>query len=266
MPVKLVASDLDGTLLGIDSTLSSRTVAAVQAASAAGIEVVAVTGRSHWSSVEILRPADCIRWIVCSNGATVYDSEAGAVVHDRPLATGDVELIVEQLTSTFPAVGFAWESAAGIFHTEQWIKNRAATDSRFVAKRSRPPRELSFDDGPILKLMIAHDELTTYEWLDVVEGHLPADFSASTSGAAFVEVTRGDANKGSALAHLCEQLGVEQHETIAFGDHSNDLTMLAWAGVGYAMTNANARVKEVADETVPPNHEHGVAQIIERLL
>ena len=266
MPVKLVASDLDGTLLGIDSTLSSRTVTAVEAVAASGIEVVAVTGRSHWSSVEILRPASSIRWIVCSNGATVYDTEAEAVVHDRPLGEHDVGRIVAELTAAFPSVGFAWESSAGIFHSERWAANRAATDARFVAKRSRPTRDLSSDEGPILKLMIAHDELSTYEWLDAVSSFVPEGFSASTSGAAFVEVTRGDANKGAALAHLCDQLGVARHETIAFGDHSNDVPMLAWAGTAYAMTNADPRVREVADHTAPPNHEHGVAQILERLL
>lgn len=266
MAIKLVASDLDGTLLGSDSRLTPRTTEALRAIDAAGIQVVAVTGRSHWSSVEILRPAGCFRWIICSNGATVYDFSAEAVVHDRPLDDYDVEHIVDRLRTTFPSVGFAWESPNGIFHSPQWVTNRSATDSRFVAKRSRQAKELSFDDGPILKLMIAHHELTTYEWLDAVVPHLPNGFSASTSGAAFVEVTRGDANKGAALEHLCVGLSIDREETIAFGDHSNDLPMLTWVGTGYAMANADPRVRQVADRTAPPNGEDGVAQILEGLL
>lgn len=265
MPIKLVASDLDGTLLGPDSRLSPRTVTALRAVASESIEVVAVTGRSHWSSVEILRPAGCFRWVICSNGATVYDFSVEAIVHHRPLANSDVNDIVEVLQAMFPSVGFAWESPAGIFQSDQWVTNRTATDSRFVAKRSRPTKELGFEDGPILKLMIAHDELTTYDWLDAVLPHLPAELSASTSGAAFVEVTRGDANKGGALEHLCAQLSIERSETMAFGDHSNDLSMLAWVGTSYAMANADRRVHDAADHLAPAHHEDGVAQILERL-
>ena len=264
--MSLVASDLDGTLLTPETKVSERTIEALRAVHARGIEVVAVTGRSHWSAVEILRPVGCIRWIICSNGATVYDYEAEAVVHDRPLSETQVNEVVDRMVEAFPTVGFAWESRNGIFHSDQWVQNREANETSYGIKKARPTTDLAGEESAVLKLMAAHDELTTYEWLDAVQQHLPAGVSASTSGATFVEVTQADANKGEALRSLCRQLGVARGETMAFGDHANDLPMLDWVGVSYAMANAAPRVMEVADHVAPHHRDDGVAQVLEQLL
>lgn len=262
---ELIASDLDGTLFGPDHEVSAETVEAVRAIAARGVEVVVATGRSHWSAVARLERLDCIRWFICSNGATVYDAEAGDVVLRRRLADEDLTAVIEGLTEEFPTVGFAWESPEGVFHTDRWVTNRLATNSRFEVK-PRPTRDLRVGEEEVLKLMAAHDELTEYAWLDAMIRHVPDGLSSSTSGAAFVEVTAAEANKGDALRILCDQLGVDRANTIAFGDHSNDLGMLTWVGTGYAMANANPRVHEIADATAPSNAEHGVAQVLRRYL
>ena len=265
--VTLVATDLDGTLLGPGMTVSERTARTLRAVAERGVEIVAVTGRSHWSSVAILRPVGCIRWLICSNGATVYDFEAEAVVHRRPLDGDQVVDVTKRLEAAFPEVGFAWESPDGIFHSEQWLRNRRAIDPAFSPERSRlVAQPLEAGQVDVLKLMAAHDRLVTYEWLEAVDQHLPTGVNGSTSGATFVEVTRADANKGSALEHLCTQLQVDRSQTMAFGDHANDLPMLDWAGVSFAMANADARVLAVADHRAPHHADDGVAQVLERLL
>jgi Cof subfamily protein (haloacid dehalogenase superfamily) len=264
--VRLVASDLDGTLLAPGAVVSERTADVLRAVADRGVEVVAVTGRSHWSSVEILEAVGCIRWMICSNGATVYDAAAGAVVHDRPLGEGLLAEVVERLSKAFPTLGWAWETPEGIFHTEEWIRNRRATNPGFATGTSRPADASDLGAAPVRKLMVTHDRLTTYEWLGAVEPHLPSGVHAATSGAMFVEVTRTDANKGDALAELCRDLGVDRERTVAFGDHANDLTMLAWAGVSFAMANAAPQVQAVADHLAPDHAEDGVAQVLERLL
>lgn len=266
MDLRLIASDLDGTLLSAESRLAPRTIDALRRATDEGIEVVAVTGRSHWSTVELLRPAGCIRWIICSNGATVWDNEAEEVVVRRPLDAAAVEAVLAAVAQAFPSAGLSWETPTGRFATERWLINRRATNPRLRDRHDAPPLSFDLRHGPVLKLMLAHDELITYEWLEALRPHLPDDLSVSTSGATFVEVTRADANKGNALAELCRTLGIEAETTVAFGDHSNDLPMLAWAGRAYAMANADARVLASADHTAPPHHEDGVAQVLEGLL
>ena len=262
--VKLIATDLDGTLFGPDHEVSDVTAEALRAVAALGVEVVVATGRSHWSAVPRLEHLGCVRWLIGSNGATVYDFEAGDVVIRRPLGADAVRAVVEGVGKQFPSVGYAWESPDGVFHSDRFVRNRKATDRRFPIVE-RPTYEFNIDGPEILKLMIAHDLLTEYDWLDAMAVHVPDGLSASTSGASFVEITAANANKGAALRLLCEQLGVDRAETIAFGDHSNDLAMLHWVGTGYAMANGAARLLDIADAVAPPNHEHGVAQVLTSL-
>lgn len=262
--ITLIASDLDGTLFGSDGAVTARTAEALRATADRGVEIVVATGRSHWSAASRLEHLDCIRWLICSNGATVYDGHAGDVVLRRALTEAQVSSAVDELRGAFPSVGLAWEGPEGVFHTEQWATNRLATDHRFVPKE-RPTRDLRPDDDTVLKLMVAHDRMVEYEWLDAVTSSIPDGLSVSTSGAAFVEVTAADANKGDALRLLCTELGVDRSTTIAFGDHANDLGMLAWVGRGYAMANAAPRVHEIADATAPHHAEDGVAQVLTAL-
>lgn len=257
---------MDGTLLDRTSAVAERTAAAMQAVVAAGSEFVVATGRSHWSMRPIIAPVGCVRWAICSNGATVYDFEAEAVVAARPLPDDRVRVVVDAVTEAFPTIGLSWESSSGIWHTDRWVTNRIATDTRSANRNWGDSRDLEIGAEPILKVMLAHDELTELDWLDALDPYLPSGLSCSTSGAAFVEVTRHDANKGAALAALCAELGIAQQRTIAFGDHSNDLEMLEWVGTGYAMANADDRIHGVADQVAPPHHEDGVAQVLERHL
>ena len=89
--------------------------------------------------------------------------------------------------------------------------------------------------------------------------------NVATSGIAFVEITPDGAHKGAAVARLCQRLGIDRSEVIAFGDNNNDLTMLEWAGRGVAMGNAVDEAKRVADEITSTNVDHGVAEILESL-
>ncbi len=266
-PVKLLASDLDGTLLGPDSRVAGRTAAALDAAAAAGIEVVVATGRSHWTALPILADLRCVRWVICSNGATVYDRQRDEVAVRRLLSAELVDLVVGRLRAAFPTVGLAWECASGLVQDDRWMINRVATNPAVVASSREPvTSELDLLAGEIVKLLVAHDRLVTYEWLAAVEPHMPEGVSVSTSGAQFVEVTAVDATKAEALRQLCAQLGVDQAHTIAFGDHANDLAMLRWVGTGFAMANAAEHVLAAADAVAPHHAEHGVAQVIEALL
>lgn len=262
--VRLMATDLDGTLFSPDHEVSDHTAAALGLAAGRGVEVVVATGRSHWSAVPRLEHLGCIRWLICSNGATVYDLAARQIVVSRQLTDEQANEAIDGVAAAFPTVGFAWESPEGVFHDERWIANRQATDGRSRAE-PRPARELDVEAESILKLMAAHDVLVEFAWLDAIEPYVPHGLSVSTSGAAFVEVTAPQANKGDAVRLLCEELGVDRAETIAFGDHANDLGMLTWAGTGYAMAGADPRVVDAADVTAPSNADHGVAQVLTHL-
>lgn len=267
--VKLIASDLDGTLLGADSRVSERTAAALRAVRAAGIDVVVATGRSHWSALPLVGHLGCVRWLLCSNGATLFDAHAGEVVHQHRLDRDTVAELVARIQAAFPTAAFAWETTGGIVQSEHWVANRVATNPAYRPSTEEPVHEPILGDigaDPVVKVLVAHDRLVTYAWLEALEPHLPPGVCASTSGASFVEITAPGANKADALRDLCRRIGVDRSTTIAFGDHANDLGMLAWAATGFAMANAHPLVAARADRTAPHHGDDGVAQVLEALL
>ena len=256
---------MDGTLLGGDHVVEAPTVQAIERASKHGIEVVVATGRSHWSAIKLLTELPSIRWHVCSNGATVYDGTAGAVAHTRPIEDRLVEAANASVAEHFPMAAIAYETPEGIFYPQKFVENRIAANPTVIVKDNVPEPD-SIDGQPIIKLMISHPSLVQLEWLDQLSPILPDGLQMSTSGSDFIEVSAPTADKGLALADLCADLSIDAADVIAFGDHSNDLGMLTWAGRGYAMANAVDRAKAVTDLRAPHHTEHGVAQVINQLL
>lgn len=262
---RLIASDMDGTLLDPSQTVAEPTAKAVERAARHGIEVVVATGRSHWSALKLLDDVPSIRWLLCSNGATLYDRTAGEVAATRAIASDVVEASRAAVAEHFPTAAIAYETPEGIFYPQAFVENRVAANPSVVVKDNVPEPD-SIDGQPILKLMVSHPQLVQLEWLDALVPIMPSGLQLSTSGADFIEVCAPTADKGLALADLCASLGVDAADVAAFGDHSNDLGMLTWAGQGYAMANGVDRTKAVTDLRAPHHAEHGVAQVIDGLL
>ncbi|NNF54749.1 MAG: HAD family phosphatase [Acidimicrobiales bacterium] len=264
MKLQLIASDLDGTLLGPNATLSPLTIAALQRAHDAGVVIVAATGRSQHSALELLRPAGVVSWAICSNGATRYDLVADSVVHHHMIDAVDVEVFIDRLRTEFGEIGVAWETTEHMGWDELYDRHRNALIPR---PEPQEGRIVPFPVGEnLVKLLVTHPALTHDEWLDAVTPHAGGQMSVSTSGTDFVEITHAIATKGQELASLCEQLGIAASGVAAFGDQVNDLDMVQWAGRGYAMENASPKLKNAASHCAPHHGEHGVAAIIDELL
>lgn len=262
---RLIATDMDGTLLGGDHVVERPTIDTLGRAARHGIEVVVATGRSHWSALKLLEEMPFIRWHVCSNGATVYDGEAGAIATARPIDSDLVQQVEAALAESFPTAAMAYETPEGIFYPQKFVENRISANPTVIVKDNVPEPD-SIDGQPIIKLMVSHPKLVQLDWLDVLAPVLPDGLQMSTSGSDFIEVSAPEADKGIALAALCRDLGVDAADVAAFGDHSNDLGMLTWAGRGYAMENGVDRAKAVTDLRAPHHAEHGVAQVVAQFL
>lgn len=263
--MKLIASDLDGTLLDGSSELSPGTIDALRAAHAAGVRIVAATGRSHHSALGRLEPAGVIDWAVCSNGATVYDIRSDRVHRHHTIDDTAAAAVIGAVRAALPDVGIAWETTGGHgfdagFHAlhprldemgSQWDRGASPADHRPAAT---------------LKILVAHPEIDGGGLRVEVEPLLPDGVTMSHSGAAFVEVTGDGVNKAFALAGLCDELGVAAMDVVAFGDQHNDVAMLQWAGHGIAMGNAHPEAVAAADDQTSSHHDDGVAEAIHRLL
>lgn len=263
--MKLLASDLDGTLLNADSRISRRTELMLRQASAAGVETVAATGRSYRTAVPLFDGLEMVRWLLCSNGATVYDAHLGDVVSHAMIGSEAAQRILST-ADVLDGLGFAWETPTGRFRDEpmtKMMKERFGTDL-VVDYTDAPPMSEMADE--LIKVLIFHRQLDHDELLDKLAATLGTGLSVSSSGFAFIEITADGAEKGSALARLCNDLGVAQADTVAFGDQRNDLGMISWAGKGYAMANAHPELLALTDLRAPHHAEDGVAQVVEQLL
>ncbi|MFF3243198.1 Cof-type HAD-IIB family hydrolase [Streptomyces sp. NPDC002870] len=266
--IRLIATDLDGTLLRDDKSVSDRTIAALAAAEEAGIEVFFVTGRpARWMDVV----SDHVHGhglAICANGAAVVDLHAGGkLLEVRALERGIALDVVRTLRDAAPGTSFAVELTTGI-HYEPDYPPFHLDPGATVATAEKLLDEDHPDAGvPVIKLLAHHPELTPDGFLTLARtaaGEL-ASFTRS-SPTALLEVSGLGVSKASTLALCCAQRGISADEVVAFGDMPNDVEMLTWAGASYAMGNAHPDVIAAASGRTVANNEDGVAVVIEQIL
>ncbi|GGJ82845.1 hydrolase [Streptomyces camponoticapitis] len=265
---RLIATDLDGTLLRDDKTVSERTVAALADAEEAGIEVFFVTGRpARWMGVV----SDHVHrhgLAICANGAVVVDLHGGGeLVKVRGLDRGAALDVVQALRDAAPGTVFAVETT-GSFNYEPEYPPFIDDPGAHVAPAEKLLQEAGDGAGDaVVKLLAFHPTLTPDGFLTLARttaGHL-ASFTRS-SPTALLEVSGLGVSKASTLALCCAERGISSDEVVAFGDMPNDVEMLEWAGTSYAMGNAHPDVIAAASGRTVANNEDGVAVIIERLI
>ncbi|MGP3978559.1 Cof-type HAD-IIB family hydrolase [Streptomyces sp. 8N114] len=266
---RLIATDLDGTLLRNDKTVSDRTIAALAAAEAAGIEVFFVTGRpARWMGV-VSEHVHGHGLAICANGAAIVDLHAGRrVIRVRELARRDALAVVHALRAAAPGVSFAVERTGGIHYEPEYPSFPHDPGASFA-----PVEELLTDSHeghyaePIVKLLAYHPSGDPDDFLALGRkaAGAHAEFTRS-SPSALLEISGRGVSKASTLALACEERGITPQEVVAFGDMPNDLAMLTWAGTSYAMANAHPDVLLCTTHTTASNEDDGVATIIESFL
>ena len=260
-PVRLVATDLDGTLLGLDDVVSDRTRAAIRAVVDAGIQVIAATGRSQWTAMPLVEPAEGLDVVVCSNGASLYQVRERRSLASHPIADDVIDEILVTLDAALPGCVYGWETADDLHYEEGFLAYRPNLD-----RPASPDLAVGERPAPIRKLMVGHPDVQHYELLDAVVPLTPPRALATTSGAPFVEITGEGVDKAFGVRTYCERVGIGAEEVVAFGDNHNDIAMVTWAGRGIAMGNAHPALLAVVDEQTASNVEDGVAQVLETLV
>jgi Cof subfamily protein (haloacid dehalogenase superfamily) len=258
--IRLVATDLDGTLLHPDGTVTERTRAALSAVEARGVAVVFVTGRPIRWMDELWQHVGDHGLAVCSNGGIVYDVGRHAVRRARPIPVDTGRSVARLLREGIPGTTVAVERTTGFAKEPAFMERYALPDDLVVA-----PAEELFDEHTV-KLLARHEEKEPQEFWAEVE-RLVGDLVTTTwsSVGALVEISAAGVTKASTLAQLCDELDIPASEVVAFGDMPNDLAMLEWAGTSYAMANAHHSVLELAGRTAPSNQDDGVAAVLEDL-
>jgi Cof subfamily protein (haloacid dehalogenase superfamily) len=256
---RLVASDLDGTLVRSDGSISARTRDVLARVEEAGALFVMVTGRPPRWMAPVAEQTGHRGLAVCANGALVYDLHRERVVRDERIDGSAALQVVQALRDEVPGIAFAVEKGLDGFGRESSYVPRWDNGEVLVA-----PIEQLVEHG-VVKLL-ARVEGTSSDDLLAVARTVVGDLGECThsSDDGLLEISASGVSKASGLAALAEEWGIAAAEVIAFGDMPNDLPMLAWAGHSVGMGNAHPDVLAVVDEVTGTNDDDGVPQVLER--
>ncbi|WP_329598019.1 Cof-type HAD-IIB family hydrolase [Streptomyces pseudovenezuelae] len=261
-PYRLIATDLDGTLLRSDESVSQRTRDALAAATVAGAAHIVVTGRGVPWTRHILDDLGYDGLAVCGQGAQVYHAGEHrlltSVTLDRQLAGVALAKIEAEVGPLYLAA-----SRDGLDGDVLVGPGYAVTG----ALPSTPFTDASdLWAAPLNKIYIQHPELSDDELAQAALRAAGGFVSVALSGEGIVELLPLGLSKATGLSLAARRLGLKAVDTIAFGDMPNDIPMFAWASYAVAMADAHEELKAVADEVTSSNEEDGIAVVLERLL
>lgn len=255
---RLIATDLDGTLVRSDGTVSDRTRSAVLAAQSAGSVFVMVTARPPRWLHDLAYLVGDHGVAIVANGAILYD-----VLHRKAIRTALIDPTValevaQAIRAAIPDVQFAIERPDRYGQEPVYLNRWPMPDDSLIAAVEELLGE------PAAKLLVRHPSLPSDDLLALVNPLVGQRVTASHSGGhGLVEISATGVSKAAMLADFAGSQGISAAETIAFGDSINDLPMLAWAGTSYGVANAHPDVLAVVDRIAPANDEDGVAAVLE---
>ena len=276
MNCRLIAFDLDGTLLDNDKNIPAENLRALERAAAEGVLLVPATGRILRGIPAALRALPFLRYYILSNGAEIFD-----VRENRSLAQANIPLAltlrVMDCLDTLPVLydcyqdDVGWMSQAMFDAAPPYFRGEPHMLELLDRLRIRVPdlkTTLREHGRPVQKIQFffrPEDNALRLETIRGFSARFP-ELTATSSTGNNVEVNSVMAGKGNGLRLLCSALGIDTADCLAFGDGTNDLSLLAAAGRGVAMANADAAVRVVADAVCESNTDCGVAKEIARIL
>lgn len=273
MKCKLIACDLDGTLLCDDSSVNKEDLEAIQKIKRRGIEFVLNTGRTLYEIPEILLKSNGIRYIIHSDGSVIYDKEKNEIILNRYIDS-DTSLKLYHLLSSYNTMIEFYENGHPV--TDINKLNNNSYEYFNIDKNYRPVIDLTRKGVNDLEQYIRENnkvELINIFFKNPNERNNCAeilkdkfDIHFTTSMDNNIEITAKGVSKGTALKSLCDFLKIDKKDVIAIGDSKNDFTMFDYAGKSFSAGNASETVKEYADNQVCSNNEHIAKYIYENIL
>lgn len=267
---KMIAIDLDGTLLKDDKTISLANMRALLDAMKAGVRICVSTGRAWPGAKAFVKQIDCNAPVITSNGAMLIDSATDEIIYECTLDK-EIAKAVYDLGNEFDMSQIVW--AKNILYGNK-LNNRLYDYSNRFGKM--PPLKVTdfgeLNDGGILKLLWYDEpERISKVLSELRSGKYPAlagtdKVTVCTSNDNFLEFFSPLVSKAEGLNRIVNKYGIDSGEVIAIGDGGNDIEMLHWAGLGVAMGNASDAVKAEADTVTDTNEQDGVAKVIKKYI
>jgi Cof subfamily protein (haloacid dehalogenase superfamily) len=261
---KLIATDLDGTIVADYGVISQRTIDAFYRANELGVKIYFVTGRPPRWMAEI-REVFNFGGAICANGAMHYDLQGARVLEEWLIQIEDQIEIVDRLRRNIPGVYFAVEFDHH-FHREKnyvplWDIGVDNVGVDFI-------EELATQPAFKMLAKCSKNEFTSDQMLEIAKREISdiAEVTHSNSVDSLLEISAKGVSKGSTLAKIAARMDLGPDDCVTFGDNPNDFSMLQWASRSWAMADGHPDVSKYGKFIAPSHREDGVAQIIEGLL
>ena len=259
--VKLVATDMDGTLLNSQNEVSNRFYELYDALKKRGVHFVAASGRQYYSIIDKLAPIKDEITIIAENGGLAKYRDEEIVVTDLPLNE------VKKLTTLFKGINDVYPVICG--NKNAYTQNNedyfTAILEKYYSKYSIVDDLTMVKNDIVFKMAVYHFE-NSEKYIYPIVKHLEKTMQIKVSGHHWVDISHINANKGYALQLVQQRLGINKTETMVFGDFNNDLEMLACADYSFAMENAHPNVKKTANFLTKSNDDFGVETVLEQLV
>ncbi len=263
MKYKMIAVDMDGTLLGSDCTVSERNARAIRAAMDKGVRIVLATGRPIQGARDYISELGLGGAVITYNGAVIVDAHTEKIIFEQSMDADDAALVIR--------LGQEYDTTMCIWSRGKLYVNKLNERAYDYMTISGVEPILAEDYSEMIR-----SGVTKILWYDDEKmiGRMPQEMAAKPfretsfclSRPYFLEFFSSKASKANALKKVCEMYGIAPEEIIAVGDAQNDLSMIEFAGMGVAMGNALDEVKKAADFVTATNDDDGVAKVIEKFI
>lgn len=264
MPIHLIVSDLDDTLLREDKTLSERSAATLARAQRAGAQLILASGRTRISMMRYVRQLGVTLPIIACNGAEIARADTGEVLSRHLIDTA----LAQEVCRLAESLGAYIQTYAGdhFYFPEDCVYSQRYTLTSGMTGVAVGQPLSRYLTQPTVKLLLFDEPARVAEMLPLFCKQFAGRLNCTISQPYYIEFAHPEATKGGALRLLAERLGIARANICAFGDSQNDLSMLAYAGTGVAVGNAIDEVKRQVTRVAPSNLDDGVAQVVEQLL
>ena len=261
---RLIATDLDGTVVPHVGEISARTVNAFRKAHDAGIEIFYVTGRPpRW--MKAIHETFGMGNAICANGAILFDLANQKVIEQWLIPIEIQKMVITRLREAIPSCHFALEYGDNFFREKKYqAKWDSGVDNIGVELIEERMTE------PAFKILVRceNGEMTSDEMLDVAKKEIGdlCTVTHSNPYESLLEISAQGVSKGETLAKVAQRAGIAQADVVSFGDNPNDFSMLEWAARSWAMSDGHPDCQKYSNYVADAHHEDGVAIIVEQLL
>ena len=268
MAYKLIAIDMDGTLLNAQRMISPRNISAIRAAIDSGVHVILASGRPAGRMANYYALLGLDFPVISCNGAVIINPSSGEMLYEKKLEHDTAAQILAHGRELNTTMFVFSDDKLYVSRQSEKLESYRKNAEQYEKSTFIPPLRIDCDDNlvsqGITKIIWSDDEEKISTWQHELAGKLPKDVMYCTSCPDFLEFWHSETSKGKALAFLGKYYGIAASEMIAIGDGMNDLSMIEYAGLGVAMGNASDTLKQIADFITRTNDDDGVAHVLEK--